>query len=141
MSSTTTEQHRRDQVDTSWQVEVFFDGDCPLCRREINLIRRFDRRGRIRFTDIAESEFDPADYGMSMQSFMDEIQGRLPNGTWITGVEVFRRIYAAIGLGPVVLVSRLPVISHALDLGYRVFARNRLRLTGRCDSSSGTCRV
>ena len=31
-------------------VEVFYDGDCPLCTREIRLLRRLDRRGRIRFT-------------------------------------------------------------------------------------------
>ena len=124
-----------------WQVEVFFDGDCPLCRREIDLMRRFDRHRRLRLTNIATPDFDPASYGKTMSSFMDEIQGRLPDGTWIAGVEVFRQIYSSLGLGPVVLASRLPLVSHALELGYRVFARNRLKLTGRCDASSATCRV
>ncbi|MCA9152358.1 MAG: DUF393 domain-containing protein, partial [Planctomycetales bacterium] len=34
-------------------VEVFYDGDCPLCKREIGFLQRRDRQGRIRFTDIA----------------------------------------------------------------------------------------
>ena len=69
---------------------------------------------------------------------MDEIQGRLPDGNWITGVEVFRRLYTAVGFGPLVALTRLPGISHGLDAGYRVFARNRLRFTGRCEAS---CRI
>lgn len=124
---------------TRWRVEVFYDGECPLCLREVKLLRWMDRKDRIQFTDIAESSFRPADYGKTMQEFMDEIQGRLPDGTWIVGVEVFRRLYSAVGLGPLVMLTRIPGISHGLDYGYRVFARNRLRLTGRC--KAGVCDV
>ena len=124
---------------TNWQVEVFYDGECPLCLREIKMLRWMDRRKNIRFTDIADSAFRPSDYGKTMQEFMDEIQGRLPDGSWIIGVEVFRRLYGAVGLGPLVALTRLPGVSHGLDLGYRVFAKNRLRLTGRCNA--GACEV
>lgn len=122
-----------------WQVEVFYDGECPLCLREIKLLRRLDRKHRIRFTDIAEASFSPASYGMTMRDFLDEIRGRLPTGEWLKGVEVFRRLYAAVGLKSVVWLTRLPGISHGLGFGYRLFAKNRLRLTGRCDA--GTCKV
>ena len=118
-----------------WQVEVFFDGECPLCMREIKLLRRLDRRQRIRFTDISSDEFMPHQFQKTMREFMDEIQGRLPNGNWITGVEVFRRLYTAVGFGSLVALTRLPGISHGLNAGYRVFAKNRLRFTGRCDAS------
>ena len=30
-------------------VKVWYDGACPLCLREIALMRRLDRRGRISF--------------------------------------------------------------------------------------------
>jgi predicted DCC family thiol-disulfide oxidoreductase YuxK len=60
----------------------------------------------------------------------------LPDGTWITGVEVFRRLYSAAGFGPLVMLTRLPVISQIMDIGYRLFAKNRLRLTGRCTGQS-----
>lgn len=119
---------------TSHQVEVFFDGDCPLCIKEIAFLRKRDRHERILFTDIAEPQFHPAQYDRSMEQLMAEIHGRLPDGTWIVGVEVFRRLYSAIGLGPIVAITRLPVISHLLDFGYRIFARNRLKFTGRCDA-------
>jgi predicted DCC family thiol-disulfide oxidoreductase YuxK len=71
---------------------------------------------------------------------MTRIRGRLPDGRWIEGVEVFRRLYAAIGFGWLVAITRVPGLSHLLSLGYRLFAANRLRLTGRC-ADDGTCQV
>ncbi len=118
-------------------VQVFFDGDCPLCRREIGLLRWLDRRGRIAFEDIAAPGFDPAPLGRTREELMASIHGRLPDGTWIDGVEVFRRLYAAVGFGPLVALTRLPGLSHGLDVAYGLFARNRLRLTGRrCDDEA-----
>ncbi len=113
-------------------VEVFFDGDCPLCLREIRLLRRLDRRGRIGFVDIAAAGFDPAAVGVTWAALMDRIHARLPDGTIIDGVEVFRRLYAAVGFGALVAVTRLPGLSHALDAAYEVFAKHRLKWTGRC---------
>lgn len=122
------------------QVEVFFDGDCPLCLREIRMLRRKDRHGRIAFTDIAAPGFDAAALGTDQATLMARIHGRLPDGTWIEGVEVFRRLYAAVGFGWLVALTRVPGLSHLCRLGYHVFARNRLRWTGRCQPD-GACRV
>lgn len=125
------------------QVEVFYDGACPLCVREIAMLKRMDApRGHIRFTDIAALGFDPAALGIDQDALMSRIHGRLPDGTWIEGVEVFRRLYTAVGWGRAVALSRAPGISHALELGYRVFAKNRLRWTGRCPADgSGACAI
>jgi predicted DCC family thiol-disulfide oxidoreductase YuxK len=121
---------------STYEFEVFYDGGCPLCVREIGMLRRWDRRRRIRFTDIDAKEFNAAQVGKSYDELMKQIYGRLPDGTWIRGVEVFRRLYTAVGFGPLVFLSRLPVISQGLDLGYVLFAKNRLRLTGRCNAES-----
>jgi predicted DCC family thiol-disulfide oxidoreductase YuxK len=116
--------------------EVFFDGDCPLCLREINMIRALDRRGRLRFTDIAAPGFDPAPTGLTQDQLMASIRGRMPSGEMVEGVEVFRQLYGAVGLGPLIPLTRLPGVRHTLDAAYRIFARNRLRLTGRCTTDS-----
>lgn len=126
---------------TPWDIEVFYDGDCPLCRREIDFIRRLDRRHLIRFTNIAALGFDPARYGKTPDELMAEIHGMLPSGSWVRGVEVFRRMYAALGFRPLVAITRLPFLSHALDAVYRLFAANRLKWTGRCSPHNSTCGV
>jgi predicted DCC family thiol-disulfide oxidoreductase YuxK len=119
------------------EVEVFYDGACPLCTREIRMLMRRDRAGRIVFTDIAAPGFDAAALGTDQATLMARIRGRLPDGTWIEGVEVFRRLYAAVGFRRAVAVSRWPGVSHLLRAGYHLFAKHRLRLTGRCDD--GAC--
>jgi predicted DCC family thiol-disulfide oxidoreductase YuxK len=117
------------------QVEVFYDGECPLCMKEVSMLMRRDRQSRICFTDIAGADFDPRNVGVTQEALMRRIHGRLPDGSLIEGVEVFRRLYTAVGFGPVVWLTRIPVLSHMLDLAYFVFAKNRLRLTGRCSDS------
>jgi predicted DCC family thiol-disulfide oxidoreductase YuxK len=122
-----------------FEVEVFYDGACPLCMREIRMLRRRDHRARIRFTDIAAETFDAGAQGLTWEALMDRIHGRLPDGTLIEGVEVFRRLYAAVGFSALATLSRAPGVSQFLDLAYRLFAKNRLRLTGRC--ADGACEL
>jgi predicted DCC family thiol-disulfide oxidoreductase YuxK len=116
-------------------IKVLYDGECPLCAREIAFLRRRDRRGRIDFEDIAAPGFDPARYGLDHEAVMSRIHGVLPGGTVIEGVEVFRRLYASVGLGWLVAPTRWPILSGLFERAYRVFARNRLRWTGRADAA------
>ncbi len=122
-----------------FQVEVFYDGDCPLCLREIRMLQRRDVAGRIRFTDIARAEFDASSLGLDHSALMQKIHGRLADGTIIEGVEVFRRLYDAVGFQRLVRLSRLPGVTQLLELSYRSFAKHRLRLTGRCEE--GVCAI
>lgn len=116
------------------EIEIFYDGDCPLCMREMAFLERRDKKHRIRFTNIAAPDFDPESLGLPMSQLMDRIHARLPDGTWIEGVEVFRRVYGAVGLGWLLAPTRWPGLRQLSDIAYRVFAKNRLRFTGRCDS-------
>ena len=119
------------------RTEVFFDGECPLCTREIRLLRRLDRQKRIRFTDIAAKGFDASATPWTQEELMASIRGRNAKGEPIEGVEVFRALYEAVGLGPIVALTRLPGVRHGLDAAYAWFARHRLRLGGRrCSAES-----
>ena len=124
----------------TWEIEMFYDGACPLCMSEVRMLMRRDRLDRIKFTDIAAADFDPASVGRNRSELMAKIHARLPTGEFIEGVEVFRRLYTAVGLGWAASVSRAPGIAQLLDVAYDAFAKNRLRLTGRCEDD-GACAV
>lgn len=128
-----------DRAVTDFDIEVFYDGACPLCMREIRMLQRKDRRKRIRFVDIAAEGFDAASVGLSWEALMTRIHGRLADGTLVEGVEVFRRLYAAVGFGPLVAMTRAPGVSQLLGVAYATFAKHRLRLTGRC--ADGVCQI
>ena len=134
-----SQQRNVDQASpASYEIEVFYDGACPLCRRETNWLRRRDKHQKIRFTDISDPDFQASAVGQTHEALMGRIHARQRDGTWLQGVEVFRRLYAAIGFGPLVALSRLPLVSQLLDWGYAAFARNRYRLTGRCPRDEGS---
>jgi predicted DCC family thiol-disulfide oxidoreductase YuxK len=118
-----------------WELRLLYDGECPLCSREVAFLRRRDARARILFDDIASPDFDPARFGLDQASVMARIHGVLPDGRVIEGMEVFRRAYAAVGLGWVLAPSRWPLLGRVYDAAYRVFARNRLRWTGRAGAA------
>lgn len=136
-----TQEHEAVPTKGLYEVEVFYDGDCPLCMREIAMLKRKDKQHKIRFTDIAAPDFDAVALGKTYEQLMAQIHGRLPDGTWILGVEVFRRLYAAVGFGWLTAMTRLPLISQLLDVGYWAFAKNRLRFTGRCSADGAACKV
>jgi len=133
---------RRDARDTA-QIRVLFDGECPLCAREIRMLERLDRgRGQIAFEDIAQASFDPTAYGLDAEQVMARIHGALPDGSVVEGLEVFRRAYAAVGLGWLMAPTRWPLLRGVAEAGYRIFAQNRLRWTGRhADYAGDRCRI
>ena len=110
--------------------EVFYDGQCPLCKREIDMVRRKDKHNRLRLTDIAASDFQPV-AGKDLAELMKEIHGRKANGDFVTGVDVFREIYSRLGFGWLVSASRVPILQQVLDVGYRVFAYLRFKHASR----------
>lgn len=119
-----------------WEFKLLYDGDCPLCSREVAALRRLDAgRGRLALEDIAAPGFEPDRYGVSHARLMARIHGVRRDGGLVEGVEVFRRAYAAVGLGWLVAPTAWPGLRAVFDLAYRVFARNRLRWTGRTEAA------
>ena len=92
--------------------------------------------------DITAAGFDPNQYGVTTQELMGQIHGVHPDGSLVTGMEVIRRAYEAVGLGWLLAPTKWPVLRSISDACYAWFARNRVLLTGRtgkCDS--GRCRL
>jgi predicted DCC family thiol-disulfide oxidoreductase YuxK len=107
--------------------EVFYDSHCPMCKTEIEMIRRKDKKGRMKLTDISANNFNAASTGKTLDELMREIHGRYADGTIVIGVEVFREIYGRLGFGFLVKPTRWAIIRWPMDLGYRLFASIRYR--------------
>ncbi len=112
--------------------EVFYDGLCPLCRREIEMIRRMDKHMQIKLINIAHAKFVPCENGPTLEQMMRAMHGRFPGDgqrpdRWITGVDVFREIYGRLGFKRTVGMSRLPMVNGGLNVAYQVFAFFRYR--------------
>ncbi|MEG4287061.1 DUF393 domain-containing protein [Microcoleus sp. A006_D1] len=135
MSAAKTEFSESVEVKPSWQIELLYDAECPLCVREVNFLKKRDAgRGLVSFVDIAEDGYNPeAHGGIDYETAMGRIHAVLPDGTAIKNVEVFRRIYEILGMGWIYAVTKLPVIGTIANWLYGIWAGWRLRLTGRQD--------
>ena len=119
----------------SWKIKLLYDGECPLCVKEVNFLTRKDRgRGIIYFVDIADINYTPDEHsGIDFATAMGRIHAIFPDGTVIKNVEVFRRVYEELGMGWVYAITKIPIIGAIADWVYGIWADWRLKLTGRPD--------
>jgi predicted DCC family thiol-disulfide oxidoreductase YuxK len=124
---------------SAWDVQLFFDGECPLCKKDVAFMQWLDRKHqRVSWVDIAARDFSAESHGLTMNELMESLHARLPDGSWVKGAESFRRIYEALGFGWLVAITRWPLVRQVVEWAYDTFAKNRLRLTGRC-APDGAC--
>lgn len=185
---------------------MLYDGECPLCMRETNMLRARDaQQGSIDFVNIASPDYSPRrNAGLEYETVMGEIHALLPDATivtkvrkpyvhtrpragclrrtlvcvavqlslyphsapwqsptapwshacphgvrccgqlhtlqsdvtrwvmcWRMQVEVFRRLYEAVGLGWLYAITKIPWVERGADAVYDFWARYRLPITGR----------
>lgn len=101
---------------------VWYDGACPLCTREIALMRRLDRARRIEFIDVVQEgaacPLDPA-------LLLTRLHAR-ENGVMLDGAAAFAAMWRAIPLlRPLGLIARNPLVLGALEWAYVRFLRVR----------------
>jgi predicted DCC family thiol-disulfide oxidoreductase YuxK len=117
----------------SWKIKLLYDGECPLCLREVNFLQKRDAgRGLVAFVDIAAENYNPEENGgISFAAAMGRIHAVLADRTIIQNVEVFRQVYDILGIGWIYAATKWPVIGFLVDIIYEIWASWRLNLTGR----------
>nr|WP_269748035.1 DUF393 domain-containing protein [Altererythrobacter lutimaris] len=108
------------------EVTIWYDGACPLCLREIALMRRLDKRKRIAFVDIAEDA--PADCPIDQADLLARFHAK-EDGVVLSGAAAFAAMWRAIPiLRPLGLLARNHLILSILEKLYVFFLRHRPKL-------------
>lgn len=131
----TTKSLNNSPAKPSWKIKLLYDGECPLCLKEVRFLTRKDGgRGIVNFVDIADPDYDTQDNaGIDFATAMGRIHAILPDGTVIKNVEVFRRVYEELGMGWMYAITKIPAVGAIADWIYGIWADWRLKLTGRPD--------
>ncbi len=110
------------------RVTVWYDGACPLCVREIALMRKLDRRGAISFLDIsAPTASCPLDRQLMLDRFHASENGRI-----LSGAAAFAAMWRAIPLlRPFGLLARVPAVLAILEVLYLQFLKVRPHIQKR----------
>ena len=125
----------RPPVDT-----VLYDGQCRFCRRQIEILRRLDVWGHLRFVSLHDPvvgrDFPELDHDDLMrQMYVVDTSGRARGGA-----ESVRYLSRRLPLlWPIALPLHVPGSMPVWNALYRLVARNRYRIAGTC--AEGTCRL
>ncbi|MCO4759720.1 MAG: DUF393 domain-containing protein [Oceanospirillaceae bacterium] len=111
--------------------EVFYDGGCPLCRKEINHYIRMDTDQRVRWRDIWQEREALSKLGVEFTDAMKFLHTTDRNGDVQRGAYSFVVIWRELPYYRWLAraVDRLKLIG-LMDLAYQRFARRRFR--SRC---------
>ncbi len=111
-----------------YPLTIFFDGSCPLCRREIALLTEFDDQQQLRVVDCSASNFAPVE-GHAREAMMALIHARDAAGTWLIGAPVFAAAYSATGFATIASVWGSKWLQPMWRVVYPWIARNRMGLS------------
>jgi len=106
-------------------MKIFYDSQCPICSREIKILKIIDKKNKVEYVDFTKKNFVPSKYGKNIDDFKKEINGVGKKGKWLKGMDVFREVYSEIGLGFLVKWTSVPIIKQIFDLLYKIFAKIR----------------
>lgn len=134
-------QHRTFSSESG--VKVLYDGLCPICVTEIRFLQflQKNRPGKVDFVDISLSGYDGAKYkGVSYEMAMEEMHVIDEKDEVHRGIPAFAVMYSAVGLGWLGRFMMWPPVRPFMDKSYAIFAKNRLKWTGRGEEcTTGRC--
>ncbi|MGA0024906.1 MAG: thiol-disulfide oxidoreductase DCC family protein [Burkholderiales bacterium] len=103
------------------RMTVFYDGACPLCRREIALYQRLDRAQRVLWRDVAQAAECPD--GLCQSDLLARFHVQTAAGRMESGARAFAALWQELP-APWPLFGRIaqwPGIAWLLERAYRLF--------------------
>ena len=105
---------------------IYYDGSCPLCRREIAFYRRLRATMRLDWVDVSQGVKPD---GLSCEAAMRRFHVRDERGRLLSGGAAFSRLWRALpGWRVLGWCFAWPPLSWALEAAYRAFLPLRPRL-------------
>lgn len=80
-----------------WPLTLYYDGECPLCLREIRMFQGRNHQGRLELVDIAQPSVMPLP-GLSRADMLDCLHAQFSDGKLVTGVDATYWSYRSVGL-------------------------------------------
>ena len=111
------------------RLTVFYDGACPLCRREIDFYRRRKGAQSLDWVDVSRCAGETVTPGLSKAEAMARFHVKRADGELASGGLAFAQLWAALpGFRPLGLVLQWPPLAWLTERAYRLFLKVRPRL-------------
>ena len=121
---------------------LYYDGQCPLCRREIALLGRLKDHALV-LQDLCRLEAPgPADPWPrpDADQLMRSLHLRTAAGAWLTGIDATVRAWSHTPIGWLWTPLRWPLLKPLAERCYRRWAARRYRRRMQCSAAgAGRC--
>ena len=114
------------------KLDVFYDGDCPICAFEVAFYERRDKADLIHWRDITCLSDAELPAGKSREELLGKFHTLDAEGNWHVGVDAFHAIWQRLPFfRRLAWAFKTPGLRQATSLFYRLFLvwqrRNRLK--------------
>ncbi len=110
---------------------VFYDGACPLCRREIGIYKRRDGGTALDWVDVTACELASLPQGLSQADAQARFHVRMSDGSVLSGAAAFAELWMHTpGLRGLGRIAKVAPVTAILERAYRGFLLIRPRVQG-----------
>lgn len=107
---------------------LFYDGQCPLCAREMAQLKR--RRCRnLELVDLYSEAFKPYSTRINFDEANIVIHALRSDGVVLRGLDALHSAWSLAGAPWLYGITRLPGLRSLCDIIYRGFARHRMMIS------------
>jgi len=108
------------------RITVFYDGACPLCRREIGFYRRCGGADRIRWRDVAECDPEILPGGLTRDAALRRFHVETADGRLVSGAAAFAQLWSSLPrFRAIGWIARQSLLVPVLERLYVLFLRWR----------------
>ena len=105
---------------------VYYDGACPLCKREISWYRQQRGANNIKWQDVSQSTSDKVAPDLSTCDALERFHIRNADGEVISGALAFAELWLKLPKFKLLgVLVKLPMVSHVAEVAYRLFLKIR----------------
>jgi predicted DCC family thiol-disulfide oxidoreductase YuxK len=95
---------------------LYYDGECPICRTEVNRLRRLAAPS-LSYQDINQA----SETALDKETLFSELHLQRADGSWATGLDANIIAWQHTSLRPLATLLTLPVVSSIARFGYRLW--------------------
>jgi predicted DCC family thiol-disulfide oxidoreductase YuxK len=103
-------------------VTVFFDGQCPLCTREIGFYQQQEGSRAINWVDVAKVNLSDLPPGLTQESALSRFHVVTAKGTLVSGGEAFSSLWLSLPkFNWVGQLFQITLLATILEVVYKIF--------------------
>ena len=117
----------------STRAQLYYDGHCPLCSKEMNLLRKL-KNAQLSLVDIHQLLQINAE---EQAQLLRNLHLQLPDGRWLLGVDANVAAWSFTPIGFLWKPLRWKIWSSGVDRVYQVWAKRRYYRNYACALAQG----